>query len=150
MAAYTGMGDGATEISHGDLKHFFRIKHRLTVATEMAAQTTPAANGYFTANDTIELFRWPANCLPLGLASKIITTCSVAATLDVGVTAGATELEDAIPLSAAAGVGLWKQYADATWHANFIAGTTIYGQFLTANPADGDVWLITLGVDMNL
>ena len=150
MAAYTGMGVGTTEISHSDKGQFFRIKHRLTVATEMAKHTTPTANGYFTANDTIELFRWPANCAPLGFISKIITACSVAATLDVGVTAGSTELEDAIPLSAAADTVLWKQVADVSYAAGFEAGTTIYGQFLTANAADGDLWLVTLGVDLQL
>ena len=150
MAAYTGMGAGTTEISHSDKGQFFRIKHRLTVATEMAKHTTPTAAGYFTANDTIELFRWPANCMPIGFASKIITASTGATTLDVGVTAGATELEDAIPLNGTAATLLWKQYADATIAAGFVAGTTIYGQFLSVNCYDGDLWLIAIGVDLQL
>ncbi|MDY6856348.1 MAG: hypothetical protein SWO11_16945 [Thermodesulfobacteriota bacterium] len=148
MATYAGLtkvGTGA--IYNQDFGHFFNLKINLNIATEMAAQTTPAANGYFTIADIIEMANWPARCVPLMGITEVISPSTAAATADIGF-AGGQEIEAGFDCDATAGTITGDYYGEGAVAAGFIAGDTIDFEVLTANMADGNYNFFILGLDL--
>jgi len=149
MATYTGtINVGATEISNLEFHRMFVMKMRLVIATEMAAQTTPAANGYFTIADVIKMATWPARCVPLLLMTEVVTPSTAAATADIGF-AGGQELEAGFDCDAAAGTCTTDSCMDAAVASGFIDGDTVDFEVLTANMSDGDYRFYIVGFDMD-
>ena len=122
---------------------FFRLEHTLNAVTAIANHTTPTANGYFTADDILQLIDFPAGCVFLYSIFRTVTAGTTAgADGDLGF-AGGEEFDTAVALDATAGTVVVESVADGDADNEYAAAGTADMQVITQNLLTGEwVWSI--------
>lgn len=122
---------------------FFRLEHTLNAATAIARHATPTSDGYFTANDILQLIDFPAGCVFLYSIFRTVTAGTTGgAQGDLGL-AGGTEFDTAVALDATAGTVVVGSVADGSADDAYAAADTADMQAITQNLLTGEwVWSI--------